>query len=91
MELKQLQDMQMTSCYSTDVISVCTKEKFVLIFLEMSSVAGQAQKLCSTIRRVCTLASNSCSCLSFYGFESSWEDVGGMGPKAAGSRGYLKY
>lgn len=49
-ELKRLEEIQVESCYSTDLISVCTKERFLLIFLEMSSVSGHAQKLCSTIR-----------------------------------------
>ena len=49
-ELKQLEDIQVMSCHSTDLISFCTKERYLLIFLEMSSVAGHAQKLCSTVR-----------------------------------------
>lgn len=49
-ELKRLEEIHVESCYSTDLISVCTKERFLLIFLEMSSVSGHAQKLCSTIR-----------------------------------------
>ncbi|XP_067057051.1 uncharacterized protein [Acropora muricata] len=42
--------MQVKSCHSADLISICTQEIFLLIFLEMSSVVGHAQKLCSTIR-----------------------------------------
>lgn len=58
-ELKRLEEIQVECCFCTDLISVCTKETFLLIFLEMSSVSVQAQKLCSTIRSVlelhCTL------------------------------------
>ncbi|XP_068724415.1 uncharacterized protein [Montipora capricornis] len=49
-ELQQLEDIQVTSCHSAELISICTQETFLLIFLEMSSVLGHAQKLCSTIR-----------------------------------------
>ena len=49
-ELKRLEEMQVKSCHCADLISVCTQETFLLIFLEMSSVSGHAQKLCSTLR-----------------------------------------
>lgn len=39
------------SC-SGDLLAVCTKEKFLLILLDMSSEATNALKLCSTIRYV---------------------------------------
>lgn len=49
-ELKRLEDVRIASCCCTDLSAVCTKETFLLIFLEMSSVSGHAQKLCSTVR-----------------------------------------
>lgn len=51
-EMKALEGTQVVTCHCTDLISVCTKETFLLIFLDMSSVAGNAQKICSTIRWV---------------------------------------
>lgn len=49
-EMKPLEGIQVVTCHCTDLISVCTKETFLLIFLDMSSVAGNAQKISSTIR-----------------------------------------
>lgn len=51
-EMKPLEGIQVATCHCTDLISICTKETFLLIFLDMSSVAGNAQKICSTIRWV---------------------------------------
>ncbi|XP_022793380.1 uncharacterized protein LOC111332333 [Stylophora pistillata] len=45
-----LEGIQVVTCQCANLISVCTKETFLVIFLDISSVTGNAQKIFSTIR-----------------------------------------